>query len=107
MINDSLFPAIRHPPVESRERAIEPALLLYTTSSCHLCEQAEALLQSAGASVEMVEIADSEELLERYGVRIPVLRHRETGEEPDWPFDAAAILRLLTTYQFLITGQIG
>ena len=70
-----------------------PMLLLYTTSGCHLCEQAEALLQSAGALVETVEIADDEELLERYGVRIPVLRHRETGGELDWPFDAAAIQR--------------
>ena len=66
-------------------------LLLYTTSGCHLCEQAETLLQSAGASVEMVEIADDEALLERYGARIPVLRHRETGGELDWPFDAAVI----------------
>ncbi|HOW76563.1 MAG TPA: glutaredoxin family protein [Candidatus Competibacteraceae bacterium] len=66
-------------------------LLLYTTSGCHLCEQAEALLQSVGAPVETVEIADDEALLERYGVRIPVLRHRETGGELDWPFDAAVI----------------
>jgi len=66
-------------------------LLLYTTSGCHLCEQAEALLQSASAPVETVEIADDEALLERYGVRIPVLRHRETGRELGWPFDAAMI----------------
>ncbi len=66
-------------------------LLLYTTSGCHLCEQAETLLQSAGASVEMVEIADDEALLERYGVRIPVLRHAQTDRELDWPFDAAVI----------------
>ncbi len=66
-------------------------LLLYTTSGCHLCEQAEALLQCAGALVEMVEIADDEALLERYGMRIPVLRHRETDRELGWPFDAAMI----------------
>ena len=71
-------------------------LLLYTTSGCHLCEQAEALLQSAGAPVETVEIADDEALLERYGVRIPVLRHRETGGELDWPFDAGVIQRWLS-----------
>jgi hypothetical protein len=73
----------------------EPMLLLYTTSGCHLCEQAEALLQSAGAPVETVEIADDEDLLERYGVRIPVLRHRETGGELDWPFDAVGVQRWL------------
>ncbi len=49
----------------------------------------------SGAPVETVEIADDEDLLERYGVRIPVLRHRETGGELDWPFDAAAVRRLV------------
>ncbi len=75
---------------------MQRTLLLYATSGCHLCEQAEALLQSAGALVETVEIADDEALLERYGVRIPVLRHRETGGELDWPFDAAVIQRWLS-----------
>lgn len=74
-----------------KSQGTEPMLLLYTTSGCHLCERAEALLQSAGAPVETVEVADDEDLLERYGVRLPVLRHRETGRELDWPFDAAAI----------------
>lgn len=91
MMNDSLFSAIRHPLMKS----LEPALLLYTTSSCHLCEQAEVLLQSVGASVEVVEIADDEELLERYGVRIPVVRRRETGEELAWPFDTVAVQNFL------------
>ena len=40
-------------------------------------------------------IADDAELLEQYGVRIPVLRRVDTGEELDWPFDAAAVRRLL------------
>lgn len=66
-------------------------LLLYTTSGCHLCEQAEALLLRVGEPVETVEIADDEALLERYGVRIPVLRHRESGSELGWPFDATMI----------------
>jgi len=42
-----------------------------------------------------VEIADDDELLERYGVRIPVLQRLDTGAELDWPFDAVAIERLL------------
>ena len=37
-------------------------------------------------SIELVEIADSEELMGRYGITIPVIRadHREIG----WPFSA-------------------
>jgi hypothetical protein len=66
-------------------------LLLYATQGCHLCEQAEALLQSVDVRVESVEIADDENLLECYGVRIPVVRRPETGEELDWPFDPGMI----------------
>lgn len=73
-----------------------PLLILYTTRGCHLCEQAEALVRrQTGMAIGLVEIADDAELLERYGVRIPVLRRLETGGELDWPFDATAIRRLL------------
>lgn len=71
-------------------------LALYTTGGCHLCEQAAALLRAVmDAPFRLVEIADDDDLLERYGVRIPVVRRLDTGAELDWPFDAAAIERLL------------
>lgn len=74
-----------------------PKLVLYMTCGCHLCEQAESVLrEQAGVVVRLVEIADDEELLERYGVRIPVLRRLDTGAELGWPFDADAVHRLLT-----------
>ena len=91
MMNDSRFRASRPMIIKNRNEEMQHTLLLYATSGCHLCEQAEALLQSAGAPVETVEIADHEALLERYGARIPVLRHPQTGKELDWPFDAAMI----------------
>ena len=84
-----------------KDGEIAPALLLYTTSGCHLCEQAESLIQRQGSiTFKAVEIADDAQLLERYGVRIPVLRRLETGEELDWPFDAAAIRHLLAGHGF-------
>lgn len=52
-------------------------LTLYTTLGCHLCEQLEAELARLGCAdieLERVEIAVDEALVERYGVRIPVLR---------------------------------
>jgi len=71
-------------------------LALYATSGCHLCEQAATLLRAAvDAPFRLVEIADDDDLLERYGVRIPVLQRLDTGAELGWPFDAAAIERLL------------
>jgi hypothetical protein len=70
-------------------------LTLFHTSHCHLCEQAESLLVScldpASADVWAVDIADRDDLLERYGVRIPVLRRESDGKELDWPFDAQAL----------------
>lgn len=71
-------------------------LILYMTLGCHLCEQAETLVRDAlGLSIGLVEIADDAELLERYGVRIPVLRRCDNGEELNWPFDAEAVRLLL------------
>lgn len=73
-----------------------PILALYTTSGCHLCERADVLIRGAVAvAFRSVEIADDEDLLERYSVRIPVLRRLDTGEELDWPFDATAVRRLV------------
>lgn len=78
------------------DRDSGPRLVLYGTSACHLCEQAEMLIgREIGLPVERVEIADDTLLLERYGVRIPVLR-AESGVELDWPFDGAAVRRLIT-----------
>jgi hypothetical protein len=69
-------------------------LFLYGTSACHLCEQAEALLgpllPSAGLALKPVDISDDEDLLERYGLRIPVAAGQmPNGEwlELGWPFD--------------------
>lgn len=66
-------------------------LILYGTSCCHLCEDAEAILREAGIAAQHVDIAEDDALLERYGTRIPVLRRADSGAELGWPFDAAAL----------------
>lgn len=68
---------------------------LYGTSCCHLCEEAEAILRQIGIAATHIDIADDDALLEKYGVRIPVLQRMDTGAELGWPFDAAAVLRFL------------
>ncbi len=73
-------------------------IILYTTSACHLCELAEALLTEAGVEapeVEKVDISESDSLVERYGVRIPVLQRRADGEELGWPFDLTQLVGFL------------
>lgn len=73
-------------------------LILYTTAGCHLCEQAAEMLdwlqQQCQVTVEAVDIASSEALVERYGIRIPVVQHKESGVELGWPFGPEELLNL-------------
>lgn len=65
-------------------------LRLYTTLGCHLCEQLEALLVTLAAEeveLERMEISADDALVERYGMRIPVLAD-DAGEELDRGFEA-------------------
>ena len=63
-------------------------LTLYSTLDCHLCEQAADLLKQVTEKfdLEHVDIAGSEELVEQYGIRIPIIKN-ESGKELGWPFD--------------------
>jgi hypothetical protein len=78
----------------------EPDLILYSTSACHLCEEAEQLLMpwvQRGLLVAVDDIAESDELFARYGESIPVLRRPDTDAELAWPFDAEAVRNFLTS----------
>ncbi len=70
-------------------------LTLYGTTGCHLCDQAEALLEQAAAARQLewryVDIALDAALVEKYGRRIPVLR-TPGGRELGWPFSLLDIL---------------
>lgn len=64
------------------------SLKLYTTSNCHLCEQAIELINQLDCinKLELVEIIDDIALLSTYGTRIPVLQRTDNLMELDWPF---------------------
>ena len=63
-------------------------LILYGTTDCHLCEEAQGVIyQALGVRLDVIEIADDADLLARYSLRIPVLRHTATDAELDWPFE--------------------
>ncbi|HGM5582025.1 TPA: glutaredoxin family protein [Pseudomonas putida] len=75
-----------------------PECQLFGTLGCHLCEVAEALLMpfvEHGLWVELVDIADNEAMVERYGLIIPVLRRCDSGTELSWPFDAQQVAAFL------------
>jgi hypothetical protein len=91
-------PVTRHPsPVTYTFPVTE--LIFYSNPGCHLCEQAAELLQGRhqGYRLKTVVIEGDLALVYRYGVRIPVLRRADTGEELDWPFDEAALSGFLGT----------
>ncbi|MGQ9424642.1 glutaredoxin family protein [Gilvimarinus sp. F26214L] len=74
-------------------------IILYSTLGCHLCEQARALmhpvLEAAGYQLEERDIAESEELLERYKFTIPVAYNPRNGREINWPFGVEQVADLL------------
>ncbi|MGH1469926.1 MAG: glutaredoxin family protein [Cellvibrionaceae bacterium] len=82
-------------------------VILFSTLGCHLCDKAKSLVfpiaSQLNYQVEEIDIADSERLVERYGVSIPVLGLLEEGKsmidgsvkEMFWPFDADQITSFL------------
>lgn len=70
-------------------------LELYGTACCHLCDEAESVLLSVGVAAFCFDISEDDVLLEKYGMRIPVLRRVDSGAELGWPFDSAAVMRFI------------
>ncbi|RUL64045.1 glutaredoxin family protein [Dyella dinghuensis] len=68
------------------------SFVLYQRDYCHLCDQALAVLAQARLpDFDSVWVDDSQELEDRYGTRVPVLRDVRDGRELDWPFDETAV----------------
>ena len=68
------------------------SLTLYMSPGCHLCEQAEEMLDYLGLAFNAVDISRDVDLIRIYGVRIPVLQ-RSDKSELGWPFDTLDIER--------------
>ena len=74
-------------------------LILYYQPECHLCDEAEALLHSAGlgGAYLKVDISNDPELLVRYEVHVPVLQHVDDQQELSWPFDQSELQAFVQT----------
>jgi hypothetical protein len=75
---------------------------LYSTPGCHLCEIAWEILVPLVSylplRLEEIDIAESDELIEQYGIRIPVLKFNDYADELGWPFDSAQAAIFLQKY---------
>lgn len=73
-------------------------LTFYTTDGCHLCEEATVFLQQLLAQcperyqIELVDIIESDGLVEQYGTRIPVVTKQGVQQDLAWPFDYTHLL---------------
>ncbi|HSX84406.1 MAG TPA: glutaredoxin family protein [Cellvibrio sp.] len=78
------------------------SLILYTTAGCHLCETAKTvlwpLLTEFGLRLQQVDIAESDALIERYGIRIPVIAFEGVDAELAWPFVAEQAWDFIAEY---------
>lgn len=76
-------------------------LLLLGTAGCHLCEEAEAIVQQClpNDAIELVDIAEQEYWQADYAVRIPVLYDVETGKELAWRFDEESVFAFIKGVQ--------
>ena len=73
--------------------------ILYGTSACHLCEEAEAIIhpvqQRFGFMLQKIDIAETDTLISEYGSRIPVLYCNKTTQSLEWPFDESELLQFI------------
>lgn len=66
-------------------------LILYGTLGCHLCDDAERVLQALGLAYKTTDIIDDNQLLEKFATTIPVLAG--AGETYlYWPFNEAQVI---------------
>jgi len=74
-------------------------IILFTTQGCHLCEQAHELLLDVAEreplDITLQEIGDDDDLVARYGIRIPVVQFPDETEL-DWPFSQADVEAIIS-----------
>jgi hypothetical protein len=79
---------------------IKISLQLYSTLHCHLCEQAQNLLQQVEKEQsiiwQFIDIAEDDKLLLKYETKIPVLKREDNNTELLWPFTHQEIKTFIT-----------
>jgi len=69
-------------------------VVLYSTDGCHLCELAQAQLDTSNTDYKIVDIIDDVDLVNRFGTRIPVVLNKD-NKELGWPFELAELQQFL------------
>ena len=67
--------------------------ILYSRADCHLCDLAAAMMKSADIAWRPVDIDSDPELVEKYGIHVPVVLEPDSGRELFFPFDEKRLLQ--------------
>jgi len=75
-------------------------LILFGTSACHLCEQAEEILVNVliklpQYQLNLIDIAENPQWQDAYAISIPVLYHVKTQSELIWPFNESNVITFI------------
>lgn len=73
-------------------------LTLLSTDGCHLCHQAEHLLQQLSFLYDVVDIITDDDLVALYGDKIPVLMYEGAEQALFWPFYPEQIKQYIEIY---------
>jgi hypothetical protein len=75
---------------------------LYSSDGCHLCEQAVEIISNVipDHQIRIVDIIDTniegeQNLVELYGVHIPVLERLSDNVKLFWPFEQSQVVELI------------
>lgn len=83
-------------PFMNRKKTGFAPWYLYTRDGCHLCDEAQAMLENTYPDLRLViqDVESRQEWFEAYDTRVPVLQapNRETL---DWPFDHDQLLQFV------------
>ncbi|WP_230390505.1 glutaredoxin family protein [Reinekea sp. G2M2-21] len=86
---------IAHPFGHQSESVLD--YILYHTLGCHLCELAEEVISDFNRTADdrvvyvKTDIASDDDLVQRFGIRIPVLYRINDQRCLDWPFNTVSL----------------
>lgn len=74
-------------------------ILLYTTDACTLCDNALSMIKvcinKQTQRLSVIDIVEHDDLIERYGDKIPVLYRADKHSQLNWPFSPADVHNFL------------
>lgn len=80
---------------ENVQMTVSEPLILYSRADCHLCDTVIVMMDKAGVPWRPVNIDRDPELIQKYGVRVPVVQHPGSGRELFFPFSDHDLFRFL------------